>query len=76
MNQKAIILSTASASLLAVVITTNSVQAAPESSHPSFNTQNLGSMIISKATGEENPVLRHLNCSCATCTKSLNYSLN
>jgi hypothetical protein len=76
MNQKVFILATASASLLALAVTTNSVQAAPESFHPSFNTKNLGDMIIAKTTGEENPILRHLNCSCATCTQSLNSSLN
>ena len=76
MNQKVVILATASASLLALAVTTNSVQADPESFHPSFNTENLGDMIIAKTTGEENPILRHLNCSCAACTQSLNSSLN
>ncbi|GBE74937.1 hypothetical protein myaer87_21640 [Microcystis aeruginosa NIES-87] len=76
MNQKVVILATASASLLALAVTTNSGQAAPESFHPSFNTENLGDMIIGKTTGEENPIFRHLNCSCATCTQSLNSLLN
>jgi hypothetical protein len=76
MNQKVVILSTASASLLSLLVSANSVQAAPESFHPSFNTENLGSMIISNNADTENPILRHLNCSCATCTKSLNSSLN
>jgi hypothetical protein len=76
MNQKVVILSTASASLLSLLVTANSAQASPKSFHPSFNTENLGSMIISKNAGEENPILRHLNCSCATCTQSLNSSLN
>ncbi|MFN9675497.1 MAG: hypothetical protein ACK552_24180 [Microcystis sp.] len=51
MNQKVVILATASASLLVLAVTTNSVQAAPESFHPSFNTENLGEMIIGKTTG-------------------------
>jgi hypothetical protein len=76
MNQKVVILSTASASLLSLLVTANSVQASPESFNSIANEQDLGSMIISKNAGEENPVLRHLNCSCATCTQSLNSSLN
>ena len=36
MNQKVFILATASASLLALLVTTNSVQAAPESFHRKF----------------------------------------
>ncbi|MEG3437058.1 hypothetical protein V0288_08000 [Pannus brasiliensis CCIBt3594] len=72
MTRKMLVLSTASSSLLSLLILTNAVQASPESSpvHLQGMNTSLEMAILNPANREENPIFRHIGCSCAVCTRS------
>lgn len=73
MTRKMLVLSTASSSLLSLLILTNAAQASPESSPVQLQgiQTSLEMAILNPASREENPILRHLGCSCSVCTRSL-----
>jgi hypothetical protein len=69
MTPQILVLSAASSSLLSWVLMANAVQASPSVSLPGIHTT-LERTILNPESNGENPILRHLNCSCATCIRA------